>query len=238
MSATKRWTLALVVAVTVIVLMRLGFWQLQRAEDKQQLVQAQAQQRELPPLRLESLTGSLPEFRAVTVRGHFDSQRYWLLENRIYQGRYGFELVSPFSLIGGGTLLVHRGWLPGDSSRRALPEVVTPEGELELSGTIDRGGAVGFELAGAEEHPGWPKRVQWLPSERAAIALGVAVPDLLLRLNQGEPGMYTQTYHAVNMPPQKHQGYAVQWFGMAAIIVFLYLLHLWRQYASRGNSSE
>lgn len=234
----KSVALAVLVTATVAVLLSLGFWQLQRAEEKRTVLQAQATQRKLAPLPLEALTENLPEFRAVTLRGYFDAHRYWLLENRIHRGRYGFELVSPFTLADGSSLLVHRGWLPGDRSRRELPAVSTPAGQVEITGYIDRGSAVGFELAGAEEDPGWPKRVQWLPSERAAAALGVALPDLLLRLEQGEPGMYTQTYNAVNMPPQKHQGYAVQWFGMAAIIVFLSVLRLWRQHTARGSLSE
>lgn len=234
----KGVVLAVVVVVTVAALLSLGFWQLQRAEEKHRVLQAQADQQALAPLPLESLSENLPEFREVTLRGHFDQHRYWLLENRIHQGRYGFELVSPFSLADGATVLVHRGWLPGDRSRRQLPVVETPVGQVEITGYIDQGSAVGFELAGAEEDAGWPKRVQWLPSERAAAALGVALPDVLLRLKDGEPGMYTETYHAVNMPPQKHQGYAVQWFGMAAIIVFLYALRLWRQYTARGSVSE
>jgi len=235
---TRSWGLALVVVVTVVALMSLGFWQLQRADEKRELLLEQDRQRNLPPLDIMSFKQDVPEFRAVTVRGRFDAERYWLLENRIHQGRYGFEVVSPFVVSSGETLLVHRGWLPGDGSRRSLPNVETPANEVVLTGTIDRGGAVGFELAGAEESSGWPKRVQWLPTERAALALGVELPDLLLRLHEGEPGMYEQTYSAVNMPPQKHLGYAVQWFGMAAIIVFLFLLRHWRQYASRGNSSE
>lgn len=234
----KSWALAAVVAVTVSVLLGLGFWQLQRADQKSERLLEQAKQQSLPPFEVASLEQGLPEFRAVVVRGRFDTERYWLLENRIHQGRYGFELVSPFVVTSGETLLVHRGWLPGDGSRRVLPNVETPAGDVVLTGTIDSGGVVGFELAGAEESNGWPKRVQWLPTERAMLALGLELPDLLLRLREGEPGMYEQTYSVVNMPPQKHVGYAVQWFGMAAIITFLFLLRLWRQYGSRGTLRE
>ncbi|MFT5033048.1 MAG: surfeit locus 1 family protein [Bermanella sp.] len=234
-SRGRSWGLALLVVIMAAVLLGLGYWQLQRADEKRTLIQAQAQQRDLPALRVASSSQILPEYRAVIVRGRFDAARYWLLENRIFRGRYGFEVVSPFTLTDGSSLLVHRGWLPGDRSRRELPQVDTPSGELELMGFIDQGGATGFQLAGASEDAGWPKRVQWLPAEQAAAALDVRLPDVLLRLQEGEPGMYTQTYHAVNMPPQKHVGYAVQWFGMAAIISFLYVLRLWRQRTSRGS---
>lgn len=232
---SRSWGLALLVITTAAFLLFLGLWQLERAEEKRTLIEAQDAQRKLPALRVESAKQVLPEYRFVTVRGHFDTQRYWLLENRIFKGRYGFEVVSPFTLLDGSSLLVHRGWLPGDRSRRELPQVDTPGGEFELTGVIDQGGATGFQLAGAGEDSGWPKRVQWLPTAQAAEALGVELPDLLLRLRAGEPGMHTQTYHAVNMPPQKHLGYALQWFGMAIIIVFLYGLRLWRQRTLRGS---
>jgi cytochrome oxidase assembly protein ShyY1 len=50
--------------------------------------------------------------------------------------------------------------------------------------------------------------------------------------------MFEPTYSAVNMPPEKHTGYAVQWFGMAAIIVLLFGWRLWHQYRSQGDRSE
>ena len=230
--------LAVVVVVTVAVLLSLGFWQLQRAEDKRAVLQARDTQRAMPALQISSVQQSLPEFRAVTVSGQFDAERFWLLENRIHQGRYGFEVVSPFELTGGETLLVHRGWIPGDRSRREIPTVETPAGLLEITGYIDAGSATGFELSGASVDAGWPKRVQWLPVARAEAALDRPLPDVLLRLQAGEPGMFVNTYQAVNMPPEKHVGYAVQWFGMATIIGFLYLLHLWRQRSTGGKGLE
>ncbi|WP_372747311.1 SURF1 family protein [Litorivivens sp.] len=231
----KNWPLALLVAFIVPVLLTLGFWQLQRAQDKQQVLQQQQAQQMLPPLVLNNVRADLPEFRAVTIRGRFDPVRYWLLENRIHNGQYGFEVVSPFELENGDTVLVHRGWLAGDRGRRLLPEVQTPDGLITLTGFLDRGGASGFSLGEEETGEGWPKRLQWLPIARAEQHLGKPLPNLLLRLERGQPGMYTPTYSAVNMPPEKHTGYAVQWFGMAAIIIALFGWHLWRQLSTSGE---
>lgn len=226
--------LALVVLVVVPLLVSLGFWQLQRAGEKRELLAAQEAQRALPPRPLAELGGTdLPQFRAVIVRGEYDRERYWLLENRIVDGRYGYELVSPFILLSGDTLLVHRGWLPGDASRRQWPDIATPAGVLTLTGRVDHGFGEGFELAGAQVQNGWPRRVQWLPRERAEQALGTALPGFVLRLRAGEPGMHTQNYQSVNMSPQKHIGYAVQWFGMAIIVGLIFVVQLWRQWRVR-----
>jgi len=234
----SNWPLALVVGAMLPVLLTLGFWQLERADNKRNVLARQQAQQALPPLALNSVRGELPEFRAVTVRGRYDTVRYWLLENRIHQGQYGFEVISPFVLTSGETVLVHRGWIAGDSGRRSLPEIATPGEELSLSGVIDSGGASGFSLGEEAATDGWPKRLQWLTTERAERELGVTLPDLLLRLERDEAGMFEPTYSAVNMPPQKHTGYAVQWFGMAAIIVTLFGWRLWHQYRSLGDRSE
>ncbi len=235
---SSNWPLAVLVSAVLPVLLVLGFWQLERADNKRDVLARQQAQETLPPLILESVRGDLPEFRAVSVRGRYDTARYWLLENRIHQGRYGFEVISPFVLANGETVLVHRGWVPGDRGRRTLPEIETPVGELSLSGKIDTGSASGFSLGEEAATDTWPKRLQWLTTERAERELGAALPDLLLRLERGEAGMFEPTYSAVNMPPEKHTGYAVQWFGMAAIIVMLFGWRLWHQYRSQGDRSE
>lgn len=234
----SNWPLALLVAAVLPVLLTLGFWQLERAADKREVLARQQQQQALPPMAVDSVRGNLPEFRAVTLHGQFDSERFWLLENRIFQGRYGFEVISPFVLSNGETVLVHRGWVPGDRGRRELPRIETPRGELRLNGVIDSGSASGFSLGEEASTDDWPKRLQWLTTERAERELDTDLPDLLLRLERGQPGMFEQTYAAVNMPPEKHTGYAVQWFGMAAIIVALFGWRLWHQNRFRGDLRE
>lgn len=223
-----RWWLSLLIAVTVPVLLSLGYWQLERANHKRTLLALQTLEQAKPALAVDSLKQPLPEFRTIQVRGRYDTERYWLLENRIHQGRYGFEVLSPFVTDRGETILVHRGWVPGDRSRRTLPEVETPAGLVSLTGVIDAGTATGFALGEEVVSPGWPRRVQWLTHNQAEQALDTSLPDLLLRLERGQPGMYTPTYSAVNMPPEKHTGYAVQWFAMAAVIAALYLWRMWR----------
>ena len=234
----SNWPLALLVSAILPVLLTLGFWQLERADSKRDVLARQQAQQALPPLTLNSVHGELPEFRAVTVRGSYDPERYWLLENRIHRGQYGFEVISPFALANGDVVLVHRGWVPGDRGRRELPAIETPAGELSLSGVVDSGSASGFSLGEEATSDTWPKRLQWLTTERAEHELGATLPDLLLRLERGQAGMFEPTYQAVNMAPEKHTGYAVQWFGMAAMIVILFGWRLWHQYRSQGDRRE
>ena len=44
-----------------------------------------------------------------------------------------------------------------------------------------------------------------------------------VRIDAGEPGALQVDWQVVNMSPQTHQGYAVQWFAMAAVLLVFYL---------------
>jgi cytochrome oxidase assembly protein ShyY1 len=45
-----------------------------------------------------------------------------------------------------------------------------------------------------------------------------------VRSNSGEPGALDADWKIVNVSPQKHQAYAVQWFAMAFALLVFYTL--------------
>ena len=48
-------------------------------------------------------------------------------------------------------------------------------------------------------------------------------------------------WQVVNVSPQKHQGYAVQWFAMAAVLFIFYLLrssNLWQLLTGAGRTGK
>ncbi len=205
-------------------LLSLGCWQLQRAEEKRAILADFEQRRQLPPQALATLEtrGEADDFRPVLLRGRYHPERYWLMDNRIYQGRFGYEIMALFELASGGQVVVDRGWIAGDPGRRVLPQLAMPAGEVELRGEIYHAPGVGLALATVAE-AGWPRRVQWLDLETARAELGESLRPYTVRLFEGEPGSLVVQRPVVNVRPEKHTGYAVQWFGMALIAVIFFL---------------
>lgn len=217
---------ALLVALLFPLTLALGNWQLDRAVEKQQLLETLTARQiaapvDLPALRAENLTGDDLRFRKVRLRGHFDNAHYWLLDNRLQHGKFGYEVVSPFQLVDGSIVLINRGWLAGSQRRELLPAVAAMEGEVELVAEIYVPPGEPFQLA-ALNGEGWPRVVQELSMDAAATALGAAPFPYLLRLKAAEPGALTPNWVAINVSPDKHRAYAAQWFAMAvALLIFL-----------------
>lgn len=221
-------------APTVLVLLMLplliglGVWQLQRAEEKRQLLAAEALQREAPaqPLsRLEELAD--PAFRQVRLHGRFDDRHALLLDSRIRRGQVGVELLQPFyDQASGLWLLVNRGWLPWPDRRQAV-QFSTPDSELDLTAWVYRSPGEPLQLAATASRD-WPRLINRVEARALWSELGRAGWPYELRLNPG-PAAYAVDWPIVAMGPEKHLGYAVQWFALALALTLLYGYLGWRR---------
>src|SRR5918999_6369661 len=136
----SKLTLALIGLLSVLLFTRLGFWQLERAQQKQALRATVQSRTELPPLVLHDLLFNHKElrFRKVLARGTFDPEQQILLDNRTYQGRAGYHVVTPLRLSASGIrVLVNRGWVELGRSRAGLPVGPPPQGEVAIHGIIE-----------------------------------------------------------------------------------------------------
>ncbi len=223
------WRISLATAILLPALIGLGFWQLQRAEEKQRIAATFDQRRAASPVALEELEGLAPEelaYRPVALRGSFRPGRYFLLDNRVRRGRYGNEVIAVFDLSGGGSALLNRGWVPADPTRRELPEVSAPAGEVRVTGYVyvPPGDPYLLQDQVLEPGSGWPMRIQALQPGRLARALdGESLFPYSVRSDAGQPGALEAEWPVVNATPQRHRGYAVQWFSMAAVLALFYL---------------
>ncbi|MFC5696096.1 SURF1 family protein [Pseudomonas sp. GCM10022186] len=224
----------LVVLALLPVLLGLGFWQLSRAEEKRQLLAAFDARRIAAPVEVEQLTASPdPAYLRVRLHGHFDAAHSLLLDSRIRDGKAGVELLQPFQASSGQWLLVNRGWLPWPD-RRVAPVFSTPDSVQELIAWAYVPTGAAFEL----EHPqasGWPQLVNQVDAAALWQHLGRNGLPLELRLEEG-PAAYRADWRVVAMGPEKHLGYAVQWFALAAALLGLFIYYGLRK--GRENDNE
>jgi len=225
----RRAILGLVIFAILLLplLVWLGFWQLERAAEKTAILTELAERRALPALEASQikappLTNEEPDWRHRQVRllGRYHPTLQWLLDNRIHEGRPGYEVLTAFELDAGqGWILVNRGWLPAPLERSQLPELPVPPGQVQLLGHLDQVATPGLRLSEPPRESGWPRRVQVL--ELAALQADAALPLLpwQVRLEAEQPGSLVPRPVQVPAGPAMHQGYAVQWFGLALVLV-------------------
>lgn len=216
------WKVTLLTLVLLPVLVSLGFWQLSRAEEKQTIQQSWEHQQALPPEPLEHWSAGQAN-RRVVVSGEFDDRAEWLLENRILDGRLGYEVVMPLRTAS-GLLLVNRGWVAAGEYRADNPVIDTPRGELRLTGTLKTPSDSRFIEQSDTGAVSWPYRLLELDTALMSAQLGEPLDTRVLLLDADSPAALTVNWLPVNMSAAKHQGYAVQWFAMALALSLLWLV--------------
>ena len=209
-------------------LARLGLWQLQRGDEKAAMlagVQAVlAERRPLPLAQAARPTG----YTWAAGRGHFLPGPVLLLDNQRRGDAVGVQVLAPFQPQSGPPLLVELGWLalPPD---RTLPLPAVPGGERDVRGLLMPPPASGIALGPDHVVQGrdWLLTRVDLPALRAASGLPLAAR--VLRLDPALPIGFARDLDVLpnTLPPERHRGYALQWFGLSAtllaITVFLFV---------------
>ena len=221
-SITPNWKLSLFGLLFLPLFVSLGFWQLDRSEEKQKILEAFYQQQALTPVSFLEYDASQP-FQAVSLQGHFDSKQFWLLENQVYQGRNGYRVIAPFYLQPSvapnesSAVLVDLDWVAAPPTRDYLPEVSFQTARQTLVGFIIQPADNPLLSYSSERVAGeWPRRIVEVDISAMAEEKGVVLFDGLLKLDRLQPPL--------NTTPEKHQGYAVQWFAMAVALLLALLI--------------
>lgn len=228
------WRLLLFAGLFLPLLLTLGVWQLERAEEKkQQLAQWEVQSTELSwPEHLDS---GLKAGQPLMLAGRYQKDATWLLDNRTRDGAPGYEVLTLFQPDQGSALVVNRGWVQAPRTREQLPEINTPTGRVTLSGRLSDYPEPPVLMNTSTDQSQWPRRVQALTQANAeSISPGVAA--LVMRLDgPKEPGALRADWAPDRMGPQTHYGYAVQWFSLAIALVILTAV---ASYRKTGNDND
>ena len=209
-------------------LLSLGAWQLERGEEKQQIVDHHARNQQLPPvISPEQLAfGEDHQYRLAWIRGTVDNQRVIILDNKVKNGRPGYEILQPVTVSGlSEKLLINRGWVKASLDRDILPSIPPIEDGVQLRGYLYQTLTGGYRLDDGIGHvQDWPSRVGWITLERAEELFGESFLPYQLRLDQDSPGALKTGWTTVAVQPEKHVGYAVQWFAMAFTLLIMTII--------------
>jgi cytochrome oxidase assembly protein ShyY1 len=233
------WRTTVLTLVLLPAMLGLGLWQLQRADEKAAIAARWEQRKLQPPVMLEQVstddTTEL-EYLPVQLSGYILADQYFLLDNRINRGKFGYEVLGVMLLEQTGqVVLVNRGWIAADSSRQSLPEVPVVSGPLIIKGHVYVAPGAPYLLADLELEPGWPKRIQAIEMDKLRPVVkelaGAQLFPYSVRIDPDQPAALTVDWQVINVSPEKHTGYAVQWFTMALALLIFFILrssNLWQ----------
>lgn len=216
------WTLAV---AAIVLFTSLGTWQSRRAVEKQAMLDAAAEVlARRVPRGLEAAAD--PERRHAydwaEGRGEFLDRAPLLLDNQQHEGRVGVRAYRVFQPESGQRLLVDLGWLP-IGGQREMPDIGLPSGTQRLGGLLSAPPSAGLALgpAMAREGDAWLLTRVDMDAIARALDLGESLAPRVLRLDPALPLGYTRDLVLLpnTLPPDKHRGYAVQWFGLALTVL-------------------
>lgn len=228
---TPKWVLSHLFVVFMIVLMiGLGFWQLDRLSQRRAHNDEIRRASEAAARPIEDLLGDpdVLDHTAVTVSGVYRDDLTFLVANRTFDAQPGSWLVTPVELTDGRLVVVSRGWVPrlwvaGEDPR----SIDVPTGAVVVTGrlfsSVD-GGRIGEGSAALPE-------VSRIDLATVDELLGEDVVDRWVQLAVQDP---PRGDLPVPVPPPllddgPHLSYAFQWFFFSAGTVVAYVLILRRR---------
>jgi len=211
----------------------LGNWQTRRAEQKRAL--GAELERSLKSLPIElgpSVDARSLVQKRVAASGRFVDERTVLLDNKLRQGRPGYEVVTPLALArSDGYVLVNRGWVAAAPSRQQLPALRTPTGEVRLDGIALA------RLPHALEAGASSGRVrQNLDIGAYAAETGLKLLPIVLEQHSDSGDGLLRDWPRPDLGIEKHESYAMQWYLFAALAVVLLLVLSFRRVSSDGSA--
>jgi cytochrome oxidase assembly protein ShyY1 len=238
-----RWILALVVgALLALLFARLGIWQLDRLDERRARNAITEERSAADPESFDDLVvrygldAEALNLRSATVLGDYREDLEFFSIGRTVGDLTGTLVVTPLELDDGTLMVVVRGIVPSGTAGQPAEGFETPEGRVEVVGTLDDG----------EE----PLRIGE-PDPENGILTSLSRVDLeyIDRWTEGDVLPVSLTLVAqepdnpngdpIPIPPEEltegsHLGYAIQWFGFAIIVLIGVGFLVWRA----GSKSE
>ena len=220
----KRVVIAIAALLGIALTTSLGFWQWDRARQRNALHDAIAARAAMAPLgAAELLAARDPQallHRPALLRGEWLPAHTVFLDNRQMNAVPGFYVVTPLRLEGRQeVVLVQRGWAPRNFTRREiLPPVQTPSGVVEVRGRLAPPPAKLYEFDKEEKGP--IRQNLDLARFRAETGLPL-LPLSVQQAGRASEGLLRQWPQPAS-GAEKNIGYAFQWWAIAAVIAILY----------------
>jgi cytochrome oxidase assembly protein ShyY1 len=213
------WKVSFIIVLSIIVLVKLGFWQLDRAEQKQQMQRLQQQRKAAIAQPIESLaTADIKtlNYQKVHLTGIYLNDKSIYISNKFHQGKPGFEVITAFKLKSNHQIvLLSRGWVALPFQQKKMPKIDIISGEQQLIGTIHLSRKNSFFLTENAKGKNWPVQLHHFQMNTITELFQTPVIPYVVRLEADKPGSLLSFWPTLALNVSNSIAYAIQWFMMA-----------------------
>ena len=221
----SNWKASLTFFCLLLLVLSLGVWQIDRGYKKKELENTFLERQSQPVKEIKYNTFENSDlYRNVVLEGKYLDQIF-LLDNKIYNGKPGLKVFSPFESINESLVLVSRGWIEFED-RSNLPMIKTERNALKIQGIL-RSESKDFILENDNMKKNTnPILVQTINLDELSNYLGKPLSPYILELSELSKSVFVKTWQPINLSSFRHFGYAVQWFGLGLVLIIGYLFFL------------
>ncbi|HVW69273.1 MAG TPA: SURF1 family protein [Steroidobacteraceae bacterium] len=221
------WSVTLGALALCALFIRLGIWQWERGNTRAAEWTKFSQGADKVELLGARGLSQVARFQRVSLDGRYEPDHQFLLDNRTYDGRAGYEVLTPLDRPDGRIALVDRGWVPFAGSRNKLPavtlEIRTLVTVIGRADDLPSGGLAAGRAAPSTDS-NWPKVTSYPTMSELSAALGRPLEPRIVLLDPQAPDGYVRAWHPPGMQPLRHWSYAIQWWCFAAVTVIFWVI--------------
>ena len=202
------------------ILIFLGSWQVSRGIDKTDIVEKHYMNKSLHVINEKEMSVMNKDnlkYRTVNLYGEFGQESY-LLDNRLYRQEAGYEVFTTFETSENSLFLINRGWISKEDFNYD-EDILLKEKGISIQGLLSPFTRFGLNLVDESYEDTWPKLVQQIDYEAAKKDLGSNINNSVIQLSAGSSGALEPIWKPVDLKPSRHYGYALQWFGLAIVLI-------------------
>lgn len=242
---TPRLIPTLLAVVLIPVLISLGLWQLDRAEEKRIIDNGVNEAIKKPALKFNEAEFSNLEsniYRSATITGQYDTKQQFLLDNRTYNGLPGYHVFSPFLFenkssnnVKNYAVLINRGWIGYQGTREQIVDISLDKEIVEIAGSIKKlprsivlKEQSNDEMSNSLLFQNKNKQlkgvslIQSIQLNRLQKTLNYELLPIMIELDKSSNDGFIREWQPYFGSIDKHNAYALQWFAMATILLFLF----------------
>lgn len=242
---TPRLVPALLTLVLCPILVSLGLWQLDRADEKRVIDRGVNDAIAKPALdfNIADFANLKDEiYRTATVTGAYDTKNQFLLDNRTHKGLPGYHVLSPYLLsdeagnLTKNAILINRGWIAYKGTRDQIPDISLDHENSKILGSIKnipRSIVLKDQVAGNTPNTMIFKKeekqlvgvslIQSIQMNSLEKELNYKLLPVIIELDETQNNGFVREWQPYFGSIDKHKAYAIQWFAMASILLFLFL---------------
>ncbi len=216
------WRLLLptfLIVATIAFLVSLGFWQLDRAEQKRE-IEASITRANTGVIELIKSEQDLlnKEFYEVRLQGRYLNEAQFIYDNQIVDQISGYYVLTPFILTGQSkAVMVNRGFIPWNGRRDKLADINVDSGQTEIKvqilNPIKR-----IELKTSELVREFPVIIQAIDFDVIEEISNISFIRIIGQLDASSADGFIRKWEPYTGSIEKHIGYAIQWFLMALVL--------------------